>query len=388
MKILYVISELSYGGAQKQLVELAREMVRRSHRITIYTLNNDVPRLAELAGSGVEVIVDQKRAKLDFALLQRLRRLIIKEKMDVVHGFLFDGDFYARLAAVFTGIPVLNSERSHNYSLSATQKIPHYLTRHLAKAVVANSFAGKNFAESLFRFSGDKVHVVWNGLRLADVDQLADASLRGLKAEMFKDDSVKVACLVGAIKPAKDYLLALDVAAELIRQDDSWRVLFVGDSLKSVETYHGNAKTDTTNYKSHVMAKYQALGLMQKVIFMGMRTDVPQIIRQCDVLFSTSSHEGFPNVVLEAMAVGTPVASVEYSDIRRILPFTWQIANERSVPNLVHAIQAVYEQRQLLAVLQRQWVEANATIEHAAACLEGVYLHYASGRVQVCSAVN
>lgn len=383
LKILYIVSELSYGGAQKQLVELARAMVRRGHQATIYTLNADVPRLAELDGSGVEVIVDQKRTKLDLALLLRLRRVLLNRRPDIVHGFLFDGDFYARLAAAFTDIPVINSERSHNYALSRTQKIPHFLTRHLARAVVANTFAGKAFAESLFQFSSDKVHVVWNGLHLAEVDQLAASPLQSLKTEMFQSDRVKVACLVGAIKPAKDYLLALDVAAELIRQDDAWRVLFLGEPLNPVAAYQGNANTDTANYKNQVTAKYQKLNLTDKVKFMGMRTDVLQIVRQCDVLFSTSTHEGFPNVVLEAMAVGTPVASVGYSDIRRILPFAWQIADERSALSMALAIQKVYAQRETVAARQRQWVEANATIEHAAASLEAIYFQYVRARLQV-----
>ena len=52
---------------------------------------------------------------------------------------------------------------------------------------------------------------------------------------------MKVACLVGAIKPAKDYHLAIDAAAELVRADPAWRVLFVGDSLAGVALPGGAA---------------------------------------------------------------------------------------------------------------------------------------------------
>ncbi|HEX9806653.1 MAG TPA: hypothetical protein VGA34_07145, partial [Alteraurantiacibacter sp.] len=65
MRILYVISNLTFGGAEKQLVELARQMSRRGHGVAIYTLNQVVPRKPELAGSAVTLIVDQKRARLD-----------------------------------------------------------------------------------------------------------------------------------------------------------------------------------------------------------------------------------------------------------------------------------------------------------------------------------
>src|SRR5947209_3038663 len=117
MKILFVISELTFGGAQKQLVELSRQLARTGHEVVIYTLNRDVPREAELEGSGVTLMVDQKRSRLDPALLLRLRSLIESWQPDVVHSFLFDADFYSRVAAMGTGVPVINSERSHNYTL-------------------------------------------------------------------------------------------------------------------------------------------------------------------------------------------------------------------------------------------------------------------------------
>ena len=44
MRVLFIISELTYGGAQKQVIELGRELERRGHAVAIYTLNRDVPR--------------------------------------------------------------------------------------------------------------------------------------------------------------------------------------------------------------------------------------------------------------------------------------------------------------------------------------------------------
>ena len=76
MRVLFTISELTLGGAQKQVIELGRELVRRGHEAAIYTLNREVPRARELEGSGVELVVDQKRWKLDPAVIRRLRRYV------------------------------------------------------------------------------------------------------------------------------------------------------------------------------------------------------------------------------------------------------------------------------------------------------------------------
>src|SRR6266850_6246391 len=191
MRILYVISGLSFGGAEKQLVELANQLAEHGHEIAIYTLNRDVRRKPELAGSAVTLIVDQKRAKLDLAVLWRLRRTINRWQPDIVHGFLFDGDFYSRVAALGSGIPVLNSERSDAYRLSWTQSLAHRLTRGLARGVVANTFSGKAFAKRLFGLPFDDVHVVWNGIRLEELERQATATTADFRSEFFGDRRVR-----------------------------------------------------------------------------------------------------------------------------------------------------------------------------------------------------
>src|SRR6266850_2669037 len=273
MRILYVISELGFlGGAQKQLVELAKQLAGHGHEVAIYTLNRVVPRKPELAGSGVKLIVDQKRMKLDLAVLWRLRRTIDRWRPDIIHGFLFDGDFYSRMAALGSGIPVLNSERNHNYRLSPTQNLAHRLTRVLARGVVANSFAGKAFAQRLFGLPPEHVHVVWNGLGLENLERQAETGT-DYRVGFFGERPCCIACLVGAIKPQKDYHLALETAARLIAADSSWRVLFVGDQLSASGAYQAGRESDTGDYRTEVLRHHERLGLSGKIKFAGLRTD-------------------------------------------------------------------------------------------------------------------
>lgn len=376
MRILYVISGLTLGGAEKQLVGLAKQLVRRGHEVAIYTLNTNVPRKSELAGSGVRLVIDQKRAKLDPAVLWRLRKMIGTWRPDVIHGFLFDGDFYSRLAAFGIGIPVLNSERNDDYRLSWHQGLAHWFTRRLARGVVANTFAGKEFAQRLFGLPSDDVHVVWNGIHVEELERQADASTIDYRFEFFGDQRARVACLAGAIKPQKNYHLALQSAARLIAIDPAWRVLFIGDQLSAAGPYKPGAASDTGDYKDAVLKYYERLKLSDKIKFCGQRTDVPAILRQCDVLFVTSVHEGFPNAVLEAMGLGIPVVSTEYSDIRRILPFPAQVVARHSPEEMARAVIWAYSERDVIAARQKQWVHAHATIEKAVTELEGVYRKY------------
>ena len=374
MRVLFIISELTLGGAQKQVVELARQLVRHGHEATIYTLNREVPRAKELEGSGVVLLVDQKRRKVDPAVLRRLRRYLREWRPDIVHGFLFDGDIYARIAAFGTGIPVLNSERSDNYTLSRIQYLGHRLTRMLADGLVANSHSGSAFAQRLYGFPPERRHVVWNGLRIEELERQAVARA-DYRREFFGPGEHKLACLVGAIKPAKDYHLAIDVAARLTRADPDWRVLFVGDQLSN-GTYRAGVHSDTADYKQSVMRHFAEQGIADQVKFAGARTDAPSIVAQSDVLYVTSCREGFPNVVLEAMVLGVPVVSTDYSDIRRILPRPGQVVESRSADDLAWAILDAYGERDAIAKEQKRWVRAHASIENATLELERVYQRY------------
>ena len=374
MRLLLVISDLAFHGAQKQVVELSRGLAARGHDVCIYTLNDDAPRARELEGSGVELVTDQKRSKLDFAVIRRLRARIRAMRADIVHGFLYDGDLYARIAAFGTGAKVLNSERSTNYTLSRGQKLGHVLTKWLVDGVVANSRAGARFAEKLYGYDPRHMHVVWNGMKLEDLERKAVSSA-DYRTEFFGPGEHKVACMIGHIKPAKDYPLALDTAAALVKLDPGWRVLFIGESL-SHSAYKPGQDSDTSDYKRAAMEQYERLGIAERVRFAGARSDCPAILAQCDVQFHTSRWEGFPNAVLEGMVLGVPVVSTDYSDIKDILPRPSQVVASRRPEELARAIIAAYDDRQAIAQEQKRWVRAHASIENATRELERVYSLY------------
>lgn len=374
MRVLFVISDLAFHGAQKQVVELSRELDRSGHEVAIYTLNEETGRQRELEGTGVAVIADQKRSRLDLGVIARLRREVRDWRPDVIHGFLYDGDIYARLAGAGTGAVVLNSERSDNYQLTRAQLLMHRLTKRLVDGVVANSRSGSAFAQRLYGYAPGQMNVVWNGLRIEELERRAQ-STQDYRRQFFGAGAHKVACMIGHIKPAKDYHLALDVAAALVRRAPEWRVLFLGEALTSVG-YKGGVDSETAGYKRSVMEHFQALGVSERVLFAGARTDAPAILAQCDVQLMTSCREGFPNVVLEGMVLGVPVVSTEYSDIRHILPRASQVVGSRSPEALAQAVLDAHAEREAIAAEQKRWVRAHASIENVARELERVYARY------------
>jgi len=372
-RVLFVNSGLRFGGAETQLIAIIRELKRRGHEPSLYLLTRDAPRLAELTEIGVPVVVDDKKSRLDLGVIARLRSHIRRTRPELVHGFLFDANIFARLAAVGLRVPVLNSERSHGYELTRAQAAIHRLTRARVDGVVANSHAGRDFARAAFALPPQRAHAVWNGIDLAAVDARCAAPAPDYRSEFFGDPSVKMAVMVGTIQPQKDHLLALAVAESLVDSDPGWRVAFIGAAYGAKLSYATAIAEESSRLGAEVEAHWRESRHADKIRFVGQRKDAIELIHAADVLFSTSTQEGFPNVVLEAMAVGTPVVSTEYSDIRMILEEGEWVIGSRDPQAMAAAIRRVAGDRDRVGAVLRGWIERHATIERSVDTLLQVY---------------
>jgi glycosyltransferase involved in cell wall biosynthesis len=98
------------------------------------------------------------------------------------------------------------------------------------------------------------------------------------------------------LNPLKGIEYFIDAAAQLLLRFPHARFWIVGDSV-------------TPEYRDELQARVDALGLRERVAFLGFRSDVPALLRQVAVSVLPSLSEGLSNVVLEAMAAGVPVVA-------------------------------------------------------------------------------
>jgi glycosyltransferase involved in cell wall biosynthesis len=367
MNIIKVNSSLSYGGAETQIINMSKELVNQGHTVTIITTSDNAPRASELENTGVNLICLKKRRKLDLALIQELRKQFKKIKPDIIHAYLYDAEFFSRLAVIGLNIPLINSERNDAYNLNTNQKVGHFLTRRLVDAVIANSYAGCSHAIGKYpNVKKSNFHVVWNGIDTEKVAARITAYQVDLKKELFPDSKVKLAVMVASIKHQKNHELALKVADKLINLDDNWRVLFVGDQL-----------TDSKNeYKTKIMNLYQKSTHKDKIMYLGNRNDVVEILQQADISFLTSHHEGFPNTALESMTVGTPVVTTSFSDIKRIAVEPWLVNDEHNADTFVNTLVKAEAHREALSHKSKAWVLNNCSMTIATQNLLNVYRGY------------
>jgi glycosyltransferase involved in cell wall biosynthesis len=326
-------------------------------------------RVDALAGSGVELTLDDKRSRIDLGVIARLRRYLRRFRPDIVHGFKYDGNLYARLArriAYFgTRVPVLGSERTDDQKVALGQRIGYRLTGMLSDGIVANTRGGAQFARRLHRLPAERVDVLWNGVDLEEIAARVTNSAR--PARQIFPGSLKRICVVASLKPENDHPLALRVLRRLVDQDPSWRLVCAGEEPRG----HRGCRAE-------VLAERDRLQLAPFAAFIGHRSDVLELIADSDVLLITARRGGFPNVALEAMASGTVVVSTDYSDLSRILPVAEQLVGSRSEQDLAAALLHCHADRARIAAAQRRWVKAHADAPASAAALLRLYSKYAS----------
>ena len=367
MNIINVISSLSYGGAETQVINLSKELASQGHTVTIITTTDHAPRAYQLENTAVSLICLKKSHKFDFSLIRELRKQFNRIKPDIIHAYLFDAEFFSRLAAIGLKIPLINSERNDEYKLNLNQQIGHLLTRNLVDGVIANSFAGCNHAIGKYpNLNNANCHVVWNGIDSDKIKARLEKSSLNFKQELFPEQKVKLAVMVASIKHQKNHEFALMVAEKLIMLDKRWRVVFVGDQL-----------ADSKNeYKTKIIDMYSKLTHKDKIIYVGNRDDVVEILHQAEVSFLTSHHEGFPNTVLESMVVGTPVVTTCFSDIKRIAVEPWLVNENMNADSFVNTLVKAEKNRESLSLKSKTWVSLNCNISIAAQNLLKVYLSY------------
>jgi glycosyltransferase involved in cell wall biosynthesis len=363
MKVLFVASSLDDGAAE-QVILLSKELVRLGHQAGIYCLSRRAERRAELAGSGVEVTVDDKRGPVDFGVLWRLRRHVRRWRPNLVHSFGFDADVYSRLAGLGAGAPVLNSERTDDQQVSRVQHLGYRLTSLLCDGVFANTRAGAEYARRLHRLDEQRVDVLWNIVDVRAIDARVARSPQPAR-EIFPGPDLKRLCMVVSLRPVNDHPLALRVLKRLVDEDRSWRLICIGEEPPQ---YRG--------YKAQLLAECDRLGVSPFVRFVGHRSDVVELIASSELLLLTSKHGGFPLVALEAMACNTPVVSTDWGDVRPLLPVAEQVVSSRDEGAIAAAVRDCHRRRAEIVEPQRRWAEERGTASAAAATLLAAYVKY------------
>jgi len=306
MRILYAIDSLGSGGAQRQLVELACALARREDTdVEVVTYHPAAFFGAKLREHGVPVTVIPRRSRSDMKFLWHLRGHLRERRPDVIHSFLLMPSFWTFLASRTLGraTPIVAAERSDP---AVRTGAPRAIQRKLyarCDAVTANSAAAREALTMSMGIPTERVFQIPNGI---DVDAWTARGREECPLPLAKN-RINIA-LIGGLRREKNHHVLLDALPSLLEETARpFHVWCIGGET-------GGPKAATA-----VREKIARLGLEQQVTLAAPVTNVAAVLSRLDVLVLPSTHEGFPNAVLEAMAMAVPVIASRVGEVPTLI---------------------------------------------------------------------
>jgi len=310
-KILLLIRSLHIGGAERQVVSLAKTIsalgteVHVAVKVSGGPLETDLANIpnVQLHHLGERGIIGQLKYFL------KLRKLIKSNRYDAVYGFMPLPNLALLVARTLRNRPLIAwGVRSSDVDSSQygsrvkwTMRLEKWLSR-FADRVITNSQA----ALEEYRFKGYPYAKLSHIPNAIDVERFKPnpEARKKLETETGIAAAAPVIGIFARIHPMKDHLTFLKAAAQLLKKSPDVRFICAGEDSEGYSTYASRIRQNATE-----------LGLDDSVIWLGPRTDPESLMAACDITTLTSdSGEGFPNSVAESLACGTPCVVTNVGD--------------------------------------------------------------------------
>ena len=293
-RVFYLVDSFDVGGTETQAVELALRMGAAGYEVTLGSLREQGPLLEKLRGAPVVVKEFHPRGGIDspqgIYQILRLSWFLRRGRFNVVHTHDLWSNLVGVPAARLAGVPaIVSSQRDLSQFdwYQGNRRVWLRRIQNLSNVVLANATQVRDTLIAEVRFAPEKLRVIRNGV---DIERFQVSSEREV---LFPDvENGKLIVLLGNMRSdVKGHPWLIAAAPAVLREFPSTRFVLVGD---------GEARESFANQVAE-------LGLSRNFLFLGRRSDIPQILASCDIAVLPSRSEGLPNAVLEYMAAGLPV---------------------------------------------------------------------------------
>jgi glycosyltransferase involved in cell wall biosynthesis len=298
-RILNVVPTLMCGGTENQFMTLGRLLDPARFDLEFACLRR-------WGGAFIKEIDDRRiplseypvvsfRSVRTLALQARLARHIARRRIQIVHAYNFYGNVFAAPPARLSAPVVIASIRDCGPYLTGMQKrVQRYACR-FADCVLVNADAVKDWLIS-DGYDAAKIVVIRNGVDLARFDVPPDGSR--IRHELGLSAGTPLVAVVSRLTRLKGLEQFLEATAMLAPRFPDTRFLIVGET----SPHDGWYLTELQNIAAR-------LGVADRVIFTGLRSDVPALLSSVEVAVMPSLNEALSNVLLESMAAGAPLVA-------------------------------------------------------------------------------
>lgn len=299
--ILLFIDSLMNGGAQRQIIVLANALHARGYRVQLLTYYPGDQLSQFLSSRDITIHLIPRNSRFDTGYLFRLYRFLRTQQPDCIISFLSTPNFWARLAGRLARIPrIITSERNINLSHRPSAARLERLLAPLSNAIVVNSHEGQRRLVAL-GIRPETLSVIYNGVDFDHFSRKTVDAIAQQRRELGISDNEFLILLPGRMERQKNHLLLVQAALRLINNNIPIKVAFAGNEFSA----------EIKQHLGHLINNSRA---NCRFLFLGPRSEMALLYSAADVVVLPSLWEGFPNVIVEAMACGTAVIASDISD--------------------------------------------------------------------------
>jgi glycosyltransferase involved in cell wall biosynthesis len=295
--VAQLIQYYGIGGIERMVEGLVPAFHSRGVDTVVAAYRGDGPVRQAIQAYGAPAVLLPGRAGLDPLLPFRLVRWLRTTGADVIHTHHMGPFLYGAAAARLAGLPHVHTEHSHEiYDVPRRIAVARRMDDHATVIAVSEEIATWR-ASTL----GRRCAVVPNGVRVPPASDAATrASARGLLG--VGEDDVVVGS-VARLAPEKDHATLLRALHAALPAAPRLRLALVGDGTE----------------RGALEGLASGLGLGDRVLFLGARSDVAELLPGLDLFTLSSRREGLPLSLLEALAHGVPAVTTAVGEMPRVL---------------------------------------------------------------------
>lgn len=306
INILFVIMQMRRGGSESLVHNLAIKLDRRFFNPSIaYFFEDGVSK--EFKEQEVKFYHVPKNKRFDISTMKGIGDIIRKNNIHIVNAHHFMPMVYS-----FYGCKIKNYCKLiyTEHAKLEIEKIPWrwrkvggYLLNRSDAAVGVTEEVSKVIHDK-FKLHPSKVFTIRNGVDLKDYTGCNNKEK--LRKELGLSGDEKVIGVVANLRRIKNHIFLLRAFDELIKSYDKVKLLLIGQGFND----------DPENTEAELQGFVNERALNKKVLFLGHRADIPDLLSTIDIFCLTSFNEGLPISLIEAMAAGLPVVGTDVEGIR------------------------------------------------------------------------
>jgi len=368
--MLHIITGLNTGGAEMMLYKLLSGMDCENFEAEVVSLMDIGPIGKKIQELGVVVrALGMRQGVPSLPGLLRLVYWLRQNSPHCVQTWMYHADLIGGMSAKLAGgIPVIwgirHSILEPQYTKRTTlwtAKACARLSRRLPARIVCCSEASRR-AHKEMGYAEDRMVVIPNGFDLAAFKPDPEAR-PAVRRELSIPAEAPLIGLVGRFNPLKDHNNFILAAAHLNACQPDVHFLLCGDGI--------------TWENPELVEWIKAAGIQTRCHLLGRREDIPRLTASLDIASSSSSSEGFPNIVGEAMACGVPCVVTDVGDSALLVGETGRVVPPGTPRALAEAWREIIEMdpegRNRLGLLARRRIEEHFRLPLIVARYEGLY---------------